>query len=55
VLQGWNFNAQNIILDLDQLTNPTEVKFPANYLPNNGAAWKGFYIDQIAVVVAGRY
>jgi hypothetical protein len=53
--QGWNFNAQNIILDLDQLTNPTEVKFPANYLPNNGAAWKGFYIDQIAVVLAGRY
>ncbi|MFZ1229740.1 MAG: hypothetical protein WAQ83_17105, partial [Saprospiraceae bacterium] len=47
--QGWNFNAQNIILDLDQLTNPTEVKFPANYLSNNGAAWKGFYIDRVSV------
>jgi len=46
---GWNFSAQNIILDLDQLTNPTEIKFPVNYLGNNGSSWKGFYIDRVSV------
>jgi len=45
---GWNFSANNIILDLDQFSNPPEISFPEDYT-SPGNEWKGFYIDRIAV------
>lgn len=45
--QGWKFNSENIIIDLDQTQNPSEVQLPAAYQADN--KWKGFYLDRVSV------
>lgn len=45
---GWKFNAEEILVDLDPLSNPSEILFPEGYNVA-GNEWRGIYLDKVAI------
>lgn len=45
---GWKFNTEEILVDLDPLSNPSNILFPDTY-SSGGDGWRGFYLSRARI------
>lgn len=60
-LPNWGFKAENMVLDLSDINNSTNVKFPNIYteqqllVSGQEALWRGFYAEEINITLPPQF